>query len=254
MRSKILFCLKTLAIAYPILLVLLFFFQRNMIYLPMGGRSGDLEQTMTLPIAEAKVLVSFREKEGPKSLIYYGGNAEYPPDSLPGIAAAFPQHAVFLLHYRGYAGSSGNPSEKTIVADALALFDEVAKKHGEITLLGRSLGAGAAVQVASQRKPARLILVTPFNSLLDIAASRFPIFPARWLLLDKYESWRFAPQVAAPTLILVAENDDLIPPANSKKLLSCFAEGLAKMVTLAGADHNTISFHPQYYRLMEETR
>jgi pimeloyl-ACP methyl ester carboxylesterase len=117
---------------------------------------------------------------------------------MPALSVAFPDRAIYLLHYRGYGGSSGTPSEKALFADALTLFDEVRTKHSSVDVVGRSLGSGVAVYVASLRPVARLVLVTPFDSLEGLAALRFPYVPVKWLLRDKFESWRFAPQVTAP--------------------------------------------------------
>lgn len=49
-----------------------------------------------------------------------------------------------------------------------------------------------------------VVLVTPYHSILELARQRFPWAPVRWLLQDKYESWRHAPQVTAPTLLIAA--------------------------------------------------
>ena len=96
------------------------------------------------------------------------------PAALPGLADAFPDHALYLLHYPGYGGAPGKPSEAAIAADALALFDRVAPQHPRVVVIGRSLGSGVAVQVASARPVARLVLVTPYDSLEEIAAKHVP--------------------------------------------------------------------------------
>ena len=62
---------------------------------------------MPLKVDGADVLVTTRPRPGPNALIYFGGNAEDVGYSLPTVAAAFPDHAIYLLHYRGYGGSSG---------------------------------------------------------------------------------------------------------------------------------------------------
>lgn len=84
------------------------------------------------------------------------------------------------------------PSEVALVADALALFDRVYAEHPHVVVGGRSLGSGVAVHVASLRPVARLVLVTPYDSLYGIAARQFPYVPVRWLLWDTFESWRYA--------------------------------------------------------------
>lgn len=188
---------------------ILFFFQRSLIYFPRPS-SGTGDATMTtLPIAAARVVVSTRPKDTRHALIYFGGNSEDVSVNLPSFSAALPDTAIYLLHYRGYGGSSGKPSEGALFADALTLFDEVHPKHPDIDVVGRSLGSGIAVYVASKRPVARLVLVTPYDSLEDLATRQFPYLPAKWILLDKYESSRFAPQVSAPTLIMAADRDEI---------------------------------------------
>src|SRR5581483_3606208 len=108
---------------------------------------------------------------------------------------------------RGYGGSSGKASEAALFEDGLTLFDEVQKAHPQVEVVGRSLGSGVAVYVASLRPAARLVLVTPYDSIAEIGARQFPFVPVKWLLLDRFESWKYAPQVTAPTLIIAAEHD-----------------------------------------------
>ncbi len=103
-----------------------------------------------------------------------------------------------------------------------------------------------AVQVASRRRVARLVLVTPFDSVQALATQQFPFMPVRWLLRDKYESGRYAPQVTAPTLIVAAGADEIIPAASTARLLARFAPGVASIRVIPGAGHNTIAGTPDY--------
>jgi hypothetical protein len=134
---------------------------------------------------------------------------------------------------------------------ALALFDKVHAAHPNIVLVGRSLGSGVAVQLASRRPVTRLVLVTPYDSLQELAAGQFPWFPVRWLLQDRFESWQYAPQVAAPTLLIAAEHDEVIPRASTEALYTRFRSGIAAFKVIAGTGHNTISQSPDYLRLLK---
>ena len=95
-------------------------------------------------------------------------------------------------------------------------------QHPDVIVIGRSLGTGVAARLASTRPVAKLVLVTPYDSLLGIAQRQFPLFPVRWLLIDKYESWRYVPGIKAPVLILRAEHDELIPAASTEALRARF--------------------------------
>jgi len=228
----------------------LFAFQRSLIYYPQPRSNPEGSTLMTLYVGAETVQVSTRPQVSPDALIYFGGNAEDVSQGVADIAAAFPHTAIFLLHYPGYGGSSGSPSQQSIFAAALALFDRVHTDHPNIVLVGRSLGSGVAVWIASQRLVARLILVTPYDSLGDIAARQYPYLPVRWLLRDKFESWRYAPQVTAPTRIIVAEDDEVIPRSSSDRLRTRFHDGVVSLVVVPGAGHNTIQDNPNYWTLL----
>jgi pimeloyl-ACP methyl ester carboxylesterase len=243
--------LALVALVYFGLCAALFLVQRNLIYFPQPRSHGSGATTLTLPTDGAQVLVTARERSGPNALLYFGGNAEDVSYSLPSVATAFPDHALYLLHYRGYGGSSGKPSEAALFADALVLFDRAHTDHRNIVVVGRSLGSGVAIHLASLRPVARLVLVTPFDSLQDLAAQQFPFFPVRWLLLDKFESWRYAEQVTAPTLIVAAEHDEVIPRTSTEALYKRFRTGVASFEVVAGTNHNTVSESPDYVPLLQ---
>lgn len=240
-----------LAALYLALCAALFVFQRALIYYPQprGDSSAPL---LSLAVDDVQVQVSTRPRTGPKALIYFGGNAEDVSRSLPAFAAAFPDDALYFLHYRGYGGSGGAPSEEAIARDAMALFDKVYADHPQITLVGRSLGSGVAVRLASVRPVAKLLLVTPYNSLEELAARQFRWFPVQWLLTDKFESWRYAEHISVPTRLIAAEDDEVIPASSTRRLFSHFQEGVATLQVIAGTGHNSISDSPEYLRLLED--
>jgi pimeloyl-ACP methyl ester carboxylesterase len=240
------------AVLYLGACAVLYAFQGSLIYFPQPRAVEAPETILKLPAADADVLVSMRPHDGPKALIYFGGNAEDVSRSLSEFSQVFPDHALYLLHYRSYGGSSGTPSEESIQRDATALFDQVYAEHPRTAVIGRSLGSGVAVRLASRRPVSRLILVTPYDSFQEIAASHYPHMPVKWLLRDKYESWRYAPRVTAPTLLIMAEHDEIIPRASTERLYTRFARGVATLRVIPEAGHNTISASPQYLERIRE--
>ena len=235
---------------YAVVCGALFAFQRSLIYYPQPRSNPEGSILMTLPVGTATVHVSTRPHVGPAALIYFGGNAEDVSQDIPDLANAFPDRAIYALHYPGYGGSSGSPSQKAIFAASIALFDRVHAEHQNVVVVGRSLGSGVAVWIASQRPIARIILVTPFDSLADVASEQYRFVPVRWLLRDKFESWRYAPTVKAQTRIIVAENDELVPRFSSDRLRSRFQEGLVSYIVVPKVGHNTIQDSPGYWALL----
>jgi pimeloyl-ACP methyl ester carboxylesterase len=217
-----------------------------MIYQPQRSAVSDGGNAVMLPVPGAELQITTRPLPGSKALLYFGGNAENVSLSLPAFAQAFPDRAIFLMHYRGYERSSGRPSEEAIQRDALALFDKVHAEYADVAVVGRSLGSGVAVRVASLRPVSGLVLVTPYSSIQDIAEGRFPYVPVRWLLLDKFESWRYASAIHVPTLLLAAGNDELIPLSSTQKLYRAFPAGVASLKVIPYFGHNDISSSPVY--------
>ncbi|NHZ89792.1 hypothetical protein F2P45_12320 [Massilia sp. CCM 8733] len=240
MRMVIGVILAALAL-YVVACVGLFLAQRSLIYFPQPRRFGTPDTVVKLPVNGAVLEVSVRPETGPRAVIYLGGNAEDVSASLPFLGQTFPGQALYLLHYRGYGGSSGKPTEAALFADALALFDMVQARHPQVTVIGRSLGSGVAVHVASTRPVSRLVLVTPYDSIVGIAGMQFPWFPVTLLLRDKFESGVYAARVNAPTTIIVAGNDDMIPRASSELLMTRFKPGVAHYINVPDTGHNTVS-------------
>lgn len=245
------YALIIIGLLYTGLSGVLFVFQRSFIYFPQP-RSNANAIVMQLPSSDGPVFVSTRPADGQDAIIYFGGNAEDVSMNLPDLSQAFPTQAIYLLHYPGYGGSAGRPSEKSIIAASFALFDAVHAKHPKIVVIGRSLGTGVAVQVAASRPVVRLVLVTPFDSLVDVAAAHYPIMPVRWLLLDKYDSWKYAPRVTAPTRIIVAGKDEIVPRATTEKLRTRFKPGIVSRIVIPNVGHNTISDDPEYLSLLSQ--
>lgn len=220
--------------------------QRSLLYFPQPAYATDLAVTEKLPVADATVLATVHEHVGPGAVILFPGNGDAAGLLVPSLVEAFPDRAIFVLNYRGYGGSTGQPTESTLQSDALVLFDVVAPRHPNVIVIGRSLGSGIAIRVAARRPVASLVLVTPYNSIEELAQDRFPIVPVHWLLVDKYESWRYAPDVHVPTLLIAAEHDRVVPRWSTEALLAQFHRGVARMIVVPDADHGSILQRPEY--------
>src|SRR6185295_565127 len=125
------------AVLYLACCILLFALQRSLIYFPHPPSSAQGTSTLTLHAEGTEVRVTVKPRTGTAAVFYFGGNAEDVHHSLPDLEAAFPGHALYLMHYRGYGASTGKPSEKNLVADGLALFDRVRTEHPQVVVIGR---------------------------------------------------------------------------------------------------------------------
>jgi pimeloyl-ACP methyl ester carboxylesterase len=191
-------------------------------------------------------------RSGEQAIIYFGGNGEDVIDTAANLAQIFPERSIYALNYRGYSGSTGEPSEKALVSDALALFDRVYAAHPHVDVMGRSLGSGVAVQLAHAKPVERLVLVTPYDSIVSVARGHYPYLPASVLLRDKYRSVLYAPNIKIPVTLLVAGQDRLIPPAHAALLAKKFPPQQLKVITFESAGHNDISQMPGFWEQVAE--
>ncbi|QDT67100.1 alpha/beta hydrolase [Calycomorphotria hydatis] len=159
---------------------------------------------------------------------------------------------TIAFDYRGYGENEGSPSETGLLHDANAVWNYATNDAGlqpeQLILMGGSLGGGVAVQLAAKlcregTPPAGIILRSTFYSMTDAAASHYPFLPVRWVLLDRYESFRFAPEITCPVLILHGDRDIIVPHSEGLRLFEQFpsvsSSGSPKQfVTLPEAGHN----------------
>ena len=239
-----------IAVVYLGFCLTLYLTQRSFQYFPAPRRLGPTQMAGTFRSGDTLLQLTVRPHEGPGAVLYFGGNGEDVSSSVAPLLAAFPGREIVMLHYRGYGGSAGRPTEADIAADAAGLFDKVHAQHPDVIVIGRSLGSGVAARLASTRPVAKLVLVTPYDSLLAIAQRQFWFAPVSWLLIDKYESWRYVQKIIAPVLILRAERDELIPAASTEALRARFPAGQVQYAVIAGASHNTIIDDPSYVRAL----
>jgi uncharacterized protein len=188
----------------------------------------------------------------PRALLYFGGNAEDVAAKFAEFDAAFPDRAVYLVHYRGYGGSGGSPSESRLIADAQAIFDSLQPRHEQIAVMGRSLGSGVATALATVRPVEKIILVTPYDSIARVAADHYGWAPVRWLVKDSYDSAARMKVVHAPVLVLIAARDDVVLRPRSDALVATIPSSLRHVKVFPNATHNDINLQPGYRESMRE--
>lgn len=234
-----------LLVLYGTFCIYLCFGQRHLMYQPQGSWPVRRPPDFSLRRGAVTLRGWVVHPGQAKALLYFGGNGERIEDRRDDLGRWFPDRTIYLLPYRGYADSDGEPSEQALIDDAQALYDVVAREHADIAVIGRSLGSGVAMQLAAQRPLQRLVLVTPFDSMLQVAKAQYPFAPVRWLLKDRYESWRYATQVRCPVLVLRAGDDQLVTADRTAALMASFPTRPREIV-IEGEGHNTIQDDPDY--------
>lgn len=241
---------------FLVMVLFLYVNQRSMLYYPQG-LSRDWVHVQNHARGEVSFTrdgVTLRgwllNPDNRCLLIYYGGNGEevsYNLDSFNNLVGC----AVLLMNFRGFGESEGSPTEMDLVGDALHIFDQFEGRYDTTVLLGRSLGSGIAVQVASQRTVDRLILVTPYDSITSVAQGIYPWAPVSLLIKDRYDSLALAPAIQVPALFLIAENDTVIPMKHARKLADAWG-GPVEWEVIPGTSHNSISSEPAYWDAIKD--
>lgn len=221
-----------LAAGYVAGLVLLFAKQRIMLFpIPTAERTAPAaaglpeaeEHVLTTSDGEKVIVWHVPAKPGRAVVLFFHGNGDF----LAGLAGRFKAitadgTGLVALSYRGYAGSSGAPSEDGLLRDGAAAYSFATARYDaqRIVAWGFSLGTGVAVALASEHPIGKLILEAPYTSIADVAASQFRFIPVRLLIRDPLHSDERIARVTAPLLIVQGAQDQAIPIAFGEKLFA----------------------------------
>jgi uncharacterized protein len=229
---------------------LLYVTQRNLIYFPTEPVGHGNEEIIFLNngVSITSILLNNGKRN---AILYFGGNAETVAFNATDFESLFSDYSIYLINYRGYGGSSGNPEESALFSDSLKIYDEVTSKYDSVSVIGRSLGSGVASFLASERDVSKLVLITPFDSMQNVAQEQFPLYPMSLLLMDKFNSIERVKDINSEVFILVAENDQVISKARSENLINSFIIP-TRVEVIKDANHNDISIHTRYYQSIQE--
>jgi hypothetical protein len=196
-------------------------------------------------------LVHGASRQGRAPLVtYFGGNGEE-VSWMAGKAAAMEGWSLLLVNYRGYGLSEGRPGEKSLLRDAVFLYDTVTRRAdidaGRVVAMGRSIGSGLAIHLARERAVLGVILVSPYDSIAAVVRDALPFLPVALLLRHPFPATSWAAGVEVPLLALIGADDRVIRPERSHRLVAAW-EGPREVRVIEGAGHNSIDRSPAYWR------
>ena len=224
--------------------------ERRLMYFPAtaylspaeAGLRGVQEKILATPDGERVMAWFAPPAPGQQTVLYFHGNAGA-LDARAERIGRFTAHGigVFIMTYRGFAGSTGHPSEKANVADATLAYDTLVGlgvDPSDIVVYGESLGTGVATQVAATRPVGGLVLEAPYTSMAELATLHYPLLalPGRLFMRDRYDTRRHIASVTAPLLIIHGEADGIIPVGMGREL-HALAGGPKTIRTFPGAGH-----------------
>lgn len=247
--------LKWLVIAAVVVylggLAVLYVKQRELLFpIPPVGRTAPAaaglpeaeEHVLTTDDGEKVIVWHVPAKPGRPVVLFFPGNGDF----LAGRVARFKAitadgTGLVALSYRGYAGSSGSPSEQGLLQDAAAAYAFTTARYRaeQIVAWGFSLGTGVAVALAAEHPVGRLILEAPYTSTADVAGEHFWFVPVSLLMRDQFHSDRRITSVTAPLLIIHGSDDPMIPIGFGERLFG-LAHEPKQFVRLPGGGHDDL--------------
>ena len=232
MNKKKMYILSILGLVILIYLTItfvLYYSQRSLLYHPSENNySGD---KLIVPIDKVKILTDdnielvawhHKKNDNYKTILFLHGNAGSLENRIHKINHFNDMDVNFLIvAWRGFSGNKGKPTENGLYIDAKSAVKWLTNKgvkEEDIIIYGESLGTGVGTEIAQNKNFAGIILESPFTSMVDAGADKYPIFPIRLLLKDKYESDKKIKNIKSPILIMHGEVDKIVPFWMGKKM------------------------------------
>ena len=223
------FIIGTIVI-YASVLILLFIFQRSLMYHPQENNYfGD---KLEVEVEKVKIITSdninllgwFHKKDLKKfkTIVYFHGNAGKLENRIHKLNHFKDIDINFLIiAWRGFSGNKGKPNEKGLYIDGnstILWLKNLGLKEKDIILYGESLGTGVATEIAQSNNYAGLVLETPFTSMVEAAKNFYPYIPVSLLLKDKYDNQNKIKNINIPVLVMHGEVDQIVPFWMGKKI------------------------------------
>ncbi len=235
---------------YALVVGVLYVTQRSLLFHPTATRIAPAEaglpeaQEVVLATSDGEKLIAWHvPPRGDKPVvIYFHGNADIVAWRAQRHRATIANGTgLIALNFRGYGGSTGAPTEEGLHHDGAAAYAFAAEHYApqRIVLWGQSLGTGVAVRLAAEKPLGRLILESPYSSLVDVAASLLTWVPVRWLMKDQLRSDLWIGKVHVPLLITHGALDEVIPIRFGERLFA-LANEPKRFIRFDGAGHNDL--------------
>ena len=246
MAALIVKIILTCLAAYCIVVILAFLFQDKMMYFPAGefGKCPEAERMGVKAVENGNVRFYVRKADRPKlCMVFFHGNAGSACDRMYFIDMfeELPADLV-VFEYPGYGGDPRKPGETVILEEALALINILQSDYSDqlpVFLAGESLGTGVATWLAGQTQIKGLVLISPYTSIVDVAAAHYPFLPVRLLSRNRFLAEHWAKNVNTPAIAFHGKKDTIIPIRFARQQIEHF-KGDARLVELENTGHNDI--------------
>lgn len=156
-------------------------------------------------------------------------------------------YGYVLVEYAGFSNDPREPSHELIKQDVRNVISylQTTKING-VAIVGESIGTGFAAYHASLAPPQKLLLITPFTDLLDIAKERFWFYPTTFMVDNALDNTVALENYRGKVTIIHGENDLIIPYRYGQRLFDSLSTE-KEFVTIIGSGHNDLFTHQETY-------
>jgi uncharacterized protein len=243
-------------LCYLLFLLILFIFQRKFIYFP---EKHSIEQQQKLatqlnlklwPSTDNYLgLISKSNKTTYKgTIIVFHGNAGSAINRIYYLQALEKLgYRSILAEYPGYGAREGSPSETTLILNGVKTLKQALKDFGgPVFLWGESLGSGVVggILQTGDIQVKGIALVTPFDSLANVAQHHYWFFLAKWLIRDKFNNIKNLRNYSGTIAVLLADDDEIIPNTCSLNLFKSL-HYRKQLWRFKDAGHNSLPLAPE---------
>ena len=227
-------------IFYALLVAAVATLQRSLLYFPSNTESTS---RLTAWADQGEIVGYCREVSRPKTVwLMMHGNAGQASGRDYVLKHLSKDDSLYVLEYPGYGARKGTPSKISIDVAAIEAYEILKRKHPNVPIgvIGESLGSGPASMLAKVSiPPEKIVLITPFDTLCNVASNRFWFLPVRLLLLDRWDNMESLRHYAGQVEIFGAISDSVIPIGHARNLAQSVAT--SRLIEIPGG-HNDWSF------------
>ena len=215
--------LSSTLLAYVVVLLFTYFYQRNLLYHPsennyQGDNIDFYYEEVFIEVDENIKLKSWiieKDLKNYKTILFFHGNAGDLSNRIHKLNKLNKLDVnILLISWRGFSGNSGRPTEKNLYQDgkkSVQWLNDYGVENKDIVLYGESLGTGVATELGQDNSFAGVILESPFTSITEAAKIYYPYLPIDLLIKDRYDSLQKIKNINTPILIMHGKKDDVVP-------------------------------------------
>ncbi len=247
LKPMIVGLIKLPLIAYCLTCVLAMAFQRTLLYQPRTTTAEEIPANVQIAYSGRAMVIEPPTPPVATAIIFHG-NGGAAIDRMFYADELSPRGVrVVLAEFPGYGWRDGSASEPILVSDGSKLYDDVraaTPKDLPVIVIGESLGSGVATQVATkaEKPPEKLVLITPYASIAEVAQKAFWFLPAQYLIWDSFKSFEHLPRFKGKVTMVIADDDEVVGAATGRRLAQYAADTQRlSVLDLKGAQHNTWS-------------